>query len=149
MQGGTTMSNYAEYPYASGGYYGTGYVNPSYAGQGYVYPSGYAVGYPSRAALMMAGLGALIGGTAAAAKNIRGVREAGIDPRQAVRDTARETAGAAVATGVATLVMGYANPRGATLNLLGTIAMATGTKYIWDGATAGMCASAAPAAAAE
>ncbi len=144
------MSNYAEYPYATGGYYGTGYVNPAYAGQGYVYPYGYSImGYPSRAALMMAGLGALIGGTASAAKNIRGVREAQIDPRQAVQDTARETAGAAVATGVATLVMGYANPRGTTLNLLGTIAVATGTKYLWDGLTAGMCAPKVPAAAAE
>ena len=132
------MSMYAHTPYA------TGVPSESYRYSGVPYdaanryPASYAAtGYLPRAALIMAGVGALVGGTAAAAKNIRQVREARIDRRQAVRDTARETAGAAVATGVATFVVGYASPGGNLLSLLGTVAIATGTKYLWDGATAG------------
>ncbi|GBC63516.1 hypothetical protein DENIS_4510 [Desulfonema ishimotonii] len=105
------------------------------------YSTAPTTSYVPRASLMMAGVGAIVGGTAAAAKNIRRVREQQIDRREAVKDTAKEAAGAAVATGTATAVMGYVRA-GSLVSLLGTIVVATGTKYLWDCATAS-----APAAA--
>lgn len=141
----------------------TYYVNPAYTGTRYAadaydygrrqsaqYPaSGYVMtpvsGYVPRASLVMAGVGAIVGGSAAAAKNIRRVKNGEATRREAVQDTAKEAAGAAIATGVATGIMGYIGTNNTFLSVLGTIAVATGTKYLWDGAlsVAGGCADTA------
>lgn len=85
-------------------------------------------------ALAMGGVGAVIGGSAAAAKNIREVREGRISRDAAVRNTIRETAGAGLSTATATAVVGAVGATG-FLSLLGIVAVATGTKYLWDLAT--------------
>ena len=56
------------------------------------------------AGLAMGGMGAVVGGTAAAAKNIRRVKNEEINREEAVRDTLKETAGAGLATAAATVV---------------------------------------------
>jgi len=88
--------------------------------------------YLSRASLVMAGVGAVVGGASAAAKNIRRVKAREIDRREAVADTAREMAGAGVATGIASVLMSTLNA-GMAVSLLGTAALAIGAKYVWDG----------------
>ncbi|GEM_PF-2473453 len=96
-----------------------------------------------QATLAMGGVGAIIGGTAAAAKNIRRVKDAEINREEAVRDTIKESAGAGLATATATAVVGAVGATG-LLSLVGILAMATGTKYLWDAATAPEKAPAAP-----
>ncbi|MBC2712737.1 MAG: magnetosome protein MamC [Desulfosarcina sp.] len=80
-------------------------------------------------------MGAIIGGTAAAAKNIRRVKDAEINREEAVRNTIKEAAGAGLATAAATAVVGAVGATG-LLSLVGILAMATGTKYLWDATTA-------------
>jgi hypothetical protein len=87
-----------------------------------------------QASLAMGGLGAIIGGTAAAAKNIRRVKNSEIKREDAVRDTIKEAAGAGLATAAATAVVGAVGATG-LLSLVGILAVATGTKYLWDSAT--------------
>jgi hypothetical protein len=86
------------------------------------------------ATFAMGGVGAIIGGTAAAAKNIRRVKEAEIKKDEAVKDTLREATGAGLATATATAVMGAVGATG-LVSILGVIAVATGAKYFWDGIT--------------
>jgi len=86
------------------------------------------------AALAMGGLGAIIGGTAAAAKNIKLVKEKKIERQDAVKDTVKEAAGAGLATAAATAIVGAVGATG-LLSLFGILAIATGTKYLWDAAT--------------
>jgi len=88
-----------------------------------------------RSSLAMGGVGAIIGGTAAAAKNIRRVKDGEIHREEAVRDTIKEAAGAGLATAAATALVGVFGATG-LLSLVGIIAVATGTKYVWDAATA-------------
>lgn len=85
--------------------------------------------------LAMAGVGAIIGGTAAAAKNIRRVKHAEIKRDEAVKDTIKEAAGAGLATATATAVVGAIGATG-LLSLVGLLSVATGTKYLWDAMTA-------------
>jgi hypothetical protein len=87
-----------------------------------------------RATLAMGGLGAIIGGTGAAAKNIRRVKNKEIEREDAVRDTLRESAGTGLATAAGTAVIGVAGVTG-LLSLAGMLAVATGAKYLWDTAT--------------
>jgi hypothetical protein len=87
------------------------------------------------ATLAMGGVGAIVGGTAAAAKNIRRVKEGEIKREEAVKDTIKEAAGAGLATATAAAVVGAVGATG-LLSLLGVLAVATGTKYLWDAATA-------------
>ena len=86
------------------------------------------------AALAMGGVGAIIGGTAAAAKNIRRIKNEEIKREEAVKDTFKEAAGAGFATAAATAVVGVIGATG-LLSLVGILAIATGTKYVWDAAT--------------
>jgi hypothetical protein len=88
-----------------------------------------------RSSLAMGGVGAIIGGTAAAAKNIRRVKDGEIHREEAVRDTIKEAAGAGLATAAATALVGVFGATG-LLSLVGIVAVATGTKYVWDAATA-------------
>lgn len=86
------------------------------------------------ASLAMGGVGAIIGGTAAAAKNIRRVKNAEIKREEAVKDTLREATGAGLATATATAVMGAVGATG-LVSILGVLVVATGAKYFWDGIT--------------
>jgi hypothetical protein len=87
-----------------------------------------------QATLAMGGIGAIVGGTAAAAKNIRRVKNAEINREEAVKDTIKEAGGAGLATAAATAVVGAVGATG-LLSLVGILALATGTKYLWDAAT--------------
>jgi hypothetical protein len=98
-----------------------------------------------QASLAMGGLGAVIGGTAAAARNIRRVKDEGISREEAVKDTGREAAGAGLATAAATAVVGAVGATG-LLSLVGVLAVATGAKYLWDSASTPRKALAAPPA---
>ncbi|MGD8387082.1 MAG: hypothetical protein PVG49_08065 [Desulfobacteraceae bacterium] len=98
-----------------------------------------------QATLAMGGLGAIIGGSAAAARNIRRVKDEEINREEAVRNTIKEAAGAGLATAAATAVVGAVGATG-LLSLLGILSLATGTKYFWDIATT---PEKAPAAARE
>jgi hypothetical protein len=93
----------------------------------------------SHAVLAMGGLGAIGGGTAAAARNIRRVRQGTINREEAVRDTLKESAGAGIASAAATFVVGSVGAAG-FLGLLGVITVATGTRYLWDSAMTGKTA---------
>jgi hypothetical protein len=88
------------------------------------------------AVLAMGGLGAIGGGTAAAARNIRRIRQGTISREEAVLDTLKESAGAGIASAAATFVVGSLGTRG-FLGLLGAVTVATGTRYLWDSAMAG------------
>jgi len=99
-----------------------------------IYPSTTRVArFVPSAALAMGGAGAIIGGTAAAAKNIRRVKNEEIKREEAVKDTMKEAAGAGLATAAATAVVGAVGATG-LLSLAGILAVATGTKYLWDAA---------------
>ncbi|PIE70015.1 MAG: hypothetical protein CSA22_10185 [Deltaproteobacteria bacterium] len=86
----------------------------------------------TRASLSMAGLGAVVGGTAAAAREIKAVRTDASTREEAVKTICREAAGAGVATGLATAVVGSVAPRSSVVSILGIVAVATGTKMLWD-----------------
>ena len=103
------------------------------------YPAARAVanrttGIVPRATAKMAGVGAIIGGTAAAAKNMRRVGNSQITREEAVIDTIKESAGAGLATAAATAAVTAAGATG-FFSLLGIVVVATGTKYLWDSAT--------------
>ena len=87
-----------------------------------------------QAALTMAGVGAVIGGTAAMAENIRLVKQADIKREDAIKNTIRETVGTGIAAAAATVFVGSLRANG-LFSILGFIAVATGAKYVWDGAT--------------
>ena len=103
------------------------------------YPAARAVatrttGIVPRATAKMAGVGAIIGGTAAAAKNMRRVGNSQATREEAVIDTIKESAGAGLATAAATAAVTAAGATG-FFSLLGIVVVATGTKYLWDSAT--------------
>ncbi|MFP4048396.1 MAG: hypothetical protein ACLFT8_00475 [Desulfovermiculus sp.] len=87
-----------------------------------------------RATLAMGGIGAVIGATGAAARNIRQVKEAQMTKEEAVRDTLKESAGTGLATATATAVVGLAGA-GGLFSLAGMLVVATGSKYLFDAAT--------------
>jgi hypothetical protein len=75
--------------------------------------------------------GAVIGGTAAAAKGLREVKAGRATGQEVGADVAREAGSTAVAAGAATAVVG-ALSLGPFLSTLGIAALATGTKYAMD-----------------
>ncbi|MFK5953430.1 MAG: hypothetical protein QM498_10265 [Desulfobacterium sp.] len=93
--------------------------------------------YPpvSRIALTVGTVGAIVGGTNAAAKNIRKVNNNEINKETAVKEVFKEAAGVGVAIGAATAVVKTVTPRSNILGIVGIIAVATGTKMLWDSAT--------------
>jgi len=82
-------------------------------------------------ALGAAVFGAVIGGTAAAAKGLREVKAGQATSRDVATGVAREAGSTAVAVGAATAVVG-ALSLGPFLSTLGIAAVATGTKYAMD-----------------
>lgn len=91
--------------------------------------------FSPQATLAMGGVGAVIGATGAAADNIRRVKNGDINKEQAIKNTVKEAAGTGLATAAATAVVGAVGATG-LLSLVGLVAVATGTKYLWDASTA-------------
>ncbi len=90
--------------------------------------------YIPSAALVMGSVGAIVGASGAAAKNIRQVKKGKVSNQEAAKDVLKEAAGAGIATAAATAVVSSFGSRG-VLSLLGVLAVATTTKYFWDAAT--------------
>ncbi len=90
-----------------------------------------AFGVVPRSTLYMAGVGAIVGGTSAVAKNIRRVRDSQISREDAVKDTMKEAAGAGLATAAAAAVVRSVGATG-LLSLAGVLVVATSAKYFID-----------------
>ncbi len=78
-----------------------------------------------------AAFGAIVGGTAAAAKGIRQVKAGEKTKEEVAENVAREAGATAVAVGTSAMVVG-ALGFGPFLATLGTVMVATGTKYAMD-----------------
>lgn len=89
----------------------------------------------SRIAMTVGTVGAIVGGTNAAAKNIRKVNNNEISRETAVKEVFKEAAGVGVAIGAATAVVKTVTPRSNILGIVGIIAVTTGAKMLWDSAT--------------
>ncbi len=76
-------------------------------------------------------LGAIVGGSGAAAKNYKDHKDGLISTQEAVYDTTKQAAGAGVATAVSALAVGAVGG-GLALSLGTAFAVAAGTKYAWD-----------------
>lgn len=103
------------------------------------YPATYAPAtrvtrFVPRATLVMGGIGAVVGGVSAAARNIRLVGEGKVGREEAVKETFKEAVGVGLATAAATAVVGAVGATG-FMGLAGIVVMAIGAKYIWDTGT--------------
>jgi hypothetical protein len=92
--------------------------------------------YAPRAAFTMGAIGAVVGGTSAAAQNIRQVKAGEINPQEAAGNIIKEAAGAGISVATATAVVGGMGVNRGFFSLLGMVVVATGTKYFWDAITA-------------
>jgi uncharacterized membrane protein len=79
-------------------------------------------------------VGALIGGAASAAQNIKAVKNAELSKEEAVKKTAKDAAGSGLATAAGTALAGTLGV-GGLASLLVVAAAATGVKYLWDAKT--------------
>ncbi len=86
----------------------------------------------SRVAFAMGGVGAIMGATSAAAKNISMVKKNEIGGIEAAKSVLKESAGVGLATATATVVIGVVSPKSSFLSILGFAVIATGTKMLWD-----------------
>ena len=76
-------------------------------------------------------LGAIVGGSAAAAKNYKDAKDGLITTKEAVYDTTKEAAGAGIATSISVVAVGVVG--GGLLMSIGTaVAVAAGAKYAWN-----------------
>ncbi len=101
-----------------------------------------------RPTLAMGAVGAVVGGTAAAARNISRVNKDEITRGEAVTDTLKEAGTTGVATATATAVVSSIGLTG-TLSLVGLVAVAVGAKYAADkvlSSASAACTKAVPAA---
>lgn len=76
-----------------------------------------------------AGLGAIVGGTGAAASNLKKLQEEEIEATEAVKNTLTVAAASGVATAAATAVASSLNS-GSTLPLLSKLVVGTGVMYL-------------------
>lgn len=76
-------------------------------------------------------LGAIVGGSAALAKNYKDYKKGSVDAKAASVDVGKETAGAGVATAVSAAAVGAVGG-GLAVSLVTALAVATGAKYVWD-----------------
>jgi hypothetical protein len=98
------------------------------------YPTGMTPPRPATttpSALAMGGVGMIVGGSASAAANIRRLNGGEIEKGEAVKNVVRDSAGAGIATAAATAVVG-ALRLGGLLSVVGLLATATATKYLYD-----------------
>lgn len=80
-------------------------------------------------------VGAIVGGTAAIARDVKRVKDGEMTTSQAAGDIAKESAGTGIATAAGVAVVGTLGMTG-FLGILGMVGVASGTKYIWDRAFA-------------
>lgn len=101
------------------------------------YPNPYYRVSPSvpNSALVMGGLGAVVGAGNAVAKTNRQVKQEEITKQQAVETVINETLGTGLAVAAAAAVVGATRARG-VVSLAGILAVSAGAKYLWDTATA-------------
>lgn len=76
-------------------------------------------------------LGVVVGGTVAAAKDIKRVRDGEMTQTEAVADIGKESVGTGISTATGVAVVGALGV-GGFLGLLGIMGVAAGTKYLWD-----------------
>ncbi len=96
-----------------------------------VYNTGLGASVPLRATLAMGAVGAIVGGSAAAAQNIARVKHKEVTREQAVKNSLKEAGTTGLATAVATAAVGAVGLTGA-LSLVGMVAVAIGAKYVVD-----------------
>ncbi|MBT3196643.1 MAG: magnetosome protein MamC [Gammaproteobacteria bacterium] len=87
--------------------------------------------YLAQSAAGVGVLGAVVGTSAAAAKNIKDHRDGLIDTKDALYDTSKEGLGAGVATAFSAVAAGLVGG-GVALSLGTALIAATGAKYAWD-----------------
>jgi len=100
---------------------------------------GTHTGIAPRASLAMGAAGAIIGGTAAAARNIDRVRQGQMTREDAVRDVIKETGTTGISTAMATAAVSAVGVTG-IFSLLGFVSVAVGAKYLADKAMSGKAA---------
>ena len=76
-------------------------------------------------------LGGLVGGTAAAAKNIKDYRNGDVTETQAAIEVGKETLGAGVATAAGAAAAGLVGTS-VVASVLAVITVSTGAKFLWD-----------------
>ncbi len=76
-------------------------------------------------------IGTVVGGTVAAARNIKRVGDGEMTKGEAVSDVAKESVGTGIATAAGVAVTG-ALGIGGLLGFVGIMGVAAGTKYLWD-----------------
>ena len=89
-----------------------------------------------RAVLAMGAVGAIVGGTASAARNIARVKNDEISKEDAVKDSLKEAGTTGLATAVAAAAVSAVGLTGA-LSLAGMVVAAIGAKYVADKALSG------------
>jgi len=109
------------------------------------HPAVYAIPQRTRFSpgpvVAMGGLAAVVGGSVAAARNMRRVRDGDLNRGEALADTLREAAGTGLAAAAATALVTSIGGPGGFLSLVGVLALGTGAKYLWDSSTAPVAAS--------
>ena len=85
-----------------------------------------------RVVFAMGGIGAVMGATSAAAKNISMLKKNEIGKVEAAKSVLKESAGVGLATAAATAVIGTVSSRSSFFSILGFAVVATGTKMLWD-----------------
>lgn len=93
-----------------------------------------------RPTLAMGAVGAIVGGTAAAARNISRVNKNEITRNEAVTDSLKEAGTTGAATATATAVVSAIGLTG-TISLVGLVAVAIGAKYAADKVLSGASAA--------
>jgi hypothetical protein len=96
-----------------------------------------------RATLAMGAVGAIVGGAAAAARNIARVKNDEMTRQEAVKDSLKEAGATGAAVAASTAVVGMLGLTG-PLSLIGVVGAAIGAKYVVDRALAGKSAALAP-----
>jgi len=76
-------------------------------------------------------VGAIVGGSAAAAKNYKDYQNGNVTISEAARDVSKEAAGAGVAAAISAAAAGVVGG-GLAISLLTAVVVATSAKYAWD-----------------
>ncbi len=97
---------------------------------------GIHTGIAPRASLAMGAAGAIIGGTAAAARNINRVKQGQMTREEAVKDVIKETGTTGISTAMAMAAVSAVGVTG-IFSLLGFVSVAVGAKYLADKAMSG------------
>jgi len=87
--------------------------------------------YLAQSAAGVGVLGSIVGGSAAAAKNIKDHRKGNVSTNEALYDTGKEGMGAGVATAISALSVGVVGG-GLAVSLGTAFVAAVGAKFVWD-----------------